>query len=94
VKYVLLYEAADDIAHKAPPHMPAPREHIEAYHGNRALEMVGLFGNPQDEGAMVIFSTRAATEEFARTDRFTLNGVVERWQIRQWDEVYSRQPEV
>jgi uncharacterized protein YciI len=70
--------------------MPAHRAHIEAYHGGRGLEIVGLFGSPQDEGAMVIFSTREATEEFARTDPFTLNGVVKHWYTRQWDEVYSR----
>jgi len=90
VKYVLFYEAADDVANKAPPHMPAHRAHIEAYHDGRGLEMVGLFGNPQDEGAMVIFSTHEAAEDFARAAPFTLNGVVKRWHIRQWDEVYSR----
>jgi uncharacterized protein YciI len=92
MKYVLFYEAAEDVVNKAPPQMPAHRAHIQAFHEGRALEQVGLFGSPQDEGAMVIFSAREAAEEFARTDPFVLNGVVRRWHIRQWDEIYSRPP--
>ncbi|HWC28601.1 MAG TPA: YciI family protein [Dehalococcoidia bacterium] len=90
MKYVLFYEVADDVQAKAPPHMPAHMAHIKAFHAGGGLEQVGLFGSPQDEGAMVIFSTREAAEAFAETDPFTLNGVVKRWYIRQWDEIYSR----
>jgi uncharacterized protein YciI len=92
MKYVLFYEASDNVVERAPPHMPAHRAHIDAYHDGRGLEQVGLFGSPQDEGAMVIFSTRDAAEEFARADPFVINGVVKRWYIRQWDEIYSRPP--
>lgn len=33
---------------------------------------------------MAVFTSREAAEEFAREDPFVLNGVVGRWQIREW----------
>jgi hypothetical protein len=38
---------------------------------------------------MAIFRTREAAEEFAREDPFVLNGVVARYEIRDWDEVLT-----
>jgi hypothetical protein len=48
--------------------------------------MTGPFSNPQEEGAMSVFTSRAAAEEFAKGDPFVLNGVVENWYVREWDE--------
>jgi uncharacterized protein len=48
--------------------------------------MTGAFSNPQEEGAMTVFTTRAAAEEFAANDPFVVNGVVARWHVREWDE--------
>ena len=48
----------------------------------------GPFGDPQKEGSMAIFTTREAAEEFAREDPFVLNGVVSRWEVREWDEAF------
>jgi uncharacterized protein YciI len=87
--HVMLYEAADDVAAKAPAHFPAHRERIREFHARGALLMVGTFGDPQREGSMAIFATRAAAEEFASGDPFVLNGVVRRWELRRWDEILS-----
>jgi uncharacterized protein len=35
---------------------------------------------------MSVFTSRAAAEEFANGDPFVLNGIVERWYVREWDE--------
>jgi uncharacterized protein YciI len=86
-KYVLFYESADDIRSKAPPNLPAHREHWHAFQTAGTLLMIGTFGNPQEEGAMSVFTTREAAEEFARGDPFVLNGVVRNWYIREWNEV-------
>jgi uncharacterized protein YciI len=51
--------------------------------------MVGTFANPQTEGSMAIFTTREAAQEFAEGDPFVLNGVVARWHIREWNEIFS-----
>jgi uncharacterized protein YciI len=89
VKYVLLYESADNVAARAPAHFPAHRAHYQEFHAQGTLLMVGTFGNPQEQGSMAIFATREAAEEFARTDPFVLNGVVRNWQIREWNEVLA-----
>jgi uncharacterized protein YciI len=48
--------------------------------------MVGPFVDPR-EGAMSVFTTREAAEEFAAGDPFVLNGVVRSWRIYEWNEV-------
>ena len=87
MKYVLFYESAEDVRSKASLHMPAHRAHYEEFHARGSLLMLGTFANPQDEGSMAIFTSREAAEEFARGDPFVLNGVVRRWQLREWNEV-------
>ena len=51
--------------------------------------MVGTFGDPQQQGSMSIFPTRAAAESFVDGDPFVLNGVVRRWEIREWNEILA-----
>ena len=88
MKYVLFYEAADDVLAKAPAHFEAHRARGDEYHERGSLLMYGPFGNPQ-EGAMAIFTSRKAAEEFAEGDPFVLNGVVRRWFVRGWDEALT-----
>ncbi len=47
--------------------------------------MIGPFANPE-EGAMGIFTTREAAENFARGDPFVHNAVVVDWVVREWAE--------
>ncbi len=39
-----------------------------------------------DEGALAVFTSRAAAERFAESDPFVTNGVVESWDVRGWRE--------
>ena len=87
--HVLFYEPADDVASKAPAHFPAHQARLEEFHARGDLLMVGTFGNPQEEGSMAIFSSRAAAEDFVAGDPFVLNGVVRAWRVLDWDEIYS-----
>ena len=48
--------------------------------------MIGPFANALEDGAMGIFTTREAAEEFVRGDPFVLHGVVRNWTIREWNE--------
>lgn len=88
MKYVLLYENAPDARAKAQLHFPAHRAQLDAFHARGTLLMVGAFANPQ-QGAMGIFTTREAAEEFAKSDPFVLNGVVRSWELREWNEIYG-----
>jgi uncharacterized protein len=86
VKYVLLYESADDVAERAPAHAAAHREHWHPYTERGELLLIGPFGDPQSEGAMAVFTTRESAEDFARRDPFVLEGVVRSWEVREWNE--------
>lgn len=88
MKYVLFYESADDVRTKAPPHVPAHAARIQEFHASGSLLMVGTFEDPQD-GAMGVFTTREAAEEFAKGDAFVLNGVVREWRILGWNEALA-----
>jgi len=89
LKFVLLYESAEDVASKAPPHFPAHRARLEEFHARGELEMVGTFEDPQAQGSMAVFKTREGAEEFVAGDPFVLNGVVRGYEIRGWNEMFS-----
>jgi uncharacterized protein len=86
LKYVLFYESADDLFSKAPAHQEAHGVHARECQSRGDLLLTGPFSNPQEEGAMSVFTSRAAAEEFAKGDPFVLNGVVKNWYVREWDE--------
>lgn len=89
MKYVVLYESAADVATKARPlfaaHVARYRQFVDA----GTLVMIGTFADAQKDGSMGIFTTREAAEEFVSGDPFVLEGVVRRWEIREWNEVLA-----
>jgi len=87
VKYVLIYESAENVAEKAPAHAAAHSSHAHAHHQRGSLLLIGPFENAQQHGAMGVFTTHEAAEEFALTDPFVLNGVVSAWHVRAWHEL-------
>ncbi len=87
MKYVLFYESADDVLAKAPAHFDAHTARGQDFHERGSLLMYGPFGNPQ-EGAMAVFTSREAAQDFAKGDPFVLNGVVRKWFVRAWDEAF------
>jgi uncharacterized protein YciI len=86
MKAVVFYESAADMADKAPLHFPAHRARWREFADRGDLLMIGPFANAQEDGAMGIFTTREAAEEFVRGDPFVLHGVVRNWIIREWNE--------
>ena len=74
---------------RAPHHFPAHHARLQEFHGRGEILMVGTFADPQEQGSMAIFPTRAAAEAFVAGDPFVLNGVVRRWEIREWNEVLA-----
>jgi uncharacterized protein YciI len=89
MKYVVLYESADDVASRAPEHYPAHKSRLDDFHRRGEILMVGTFGDPQRQGSMAIFPTREAAESFVADDPFVLNGVIKRYEIREWDEIFT-----
>jgi uncharacterized protein YciI len=89
MKYVLLYESADDVASRAPEHFPAHRQRIDEFHRRGDILMVGTFADPQKQGSMAIFPTRESAEEFVAGDPFVKHGVVRRYELREWREILT-----
>lgn len=86
MKAVVFYESAPGLADKAPLHMAAHRARWQEFAGRGDLLMIGPFDNAQEDGAMAVFITRKAAEEFVRGDPFVLHGVIRNWTIREWNE--------
>lgn len=86
MKYVLTYEMNPERASAAQTHFPAHKLRLDSFHAAGTLLLVGPFEDPKD-GAMGVFTTREAAEDFVAGDPFVANGVVARWAIRGWREV-------
>jgi uncharacterized protein YciI len=88
-KTVVLYHSAPDVLERAPQHMGVHGELIDEFHGKGELLLVGTFGDPVREGAMCVFSTRDAAERFVARDPFVTEGLVARYEVREWNEILS-----
>ena len=84
MKYVLIYDSADDVAQTAPVHFAAHRARWKDFQADGTLLLIGPYSD--QSGALAVFTTRAAAEEFARSDPFVLNGVVRAWSVKEWAE--------
>lgn len=82
---LMFYEIAPDGLAKVPQHYAAHGERLQAFHARGVLRMAGPYGNPP-QGALAIFTTAEAAEEFIAGDPFVLHGVVARWELQPWDE--------
>jgi uncharacterized protein len=87
VKYALFYEATADFRAKVSAHIDAHRALWAEFHADKRLLMVGPFTDEPAGGALGIFSSRAAAEEFVKRDPFVQYGIVAQWTIREWKEV-------
>jgi uncharacterized protein YciI len=85
VKYVVLYELAEGGMPIALENFPAHHQRNLEFQARGTLLMTGPFADPT-EGAMAIFTTREAAEEFVQGDPFVLKGAVGTWRIREWNE--------
>jgi uncharacterized protein YciI len=85
VKYVLIYESPEDLdMDELRAQFPAHRARWSVFQDQGTLLLIGPYANR--EGALAVFTTREAAEEFAATDPFVLNGLVARWHIQAWNE--------
>ena len=85
MKAVLLYHPAPDVLAKAPLHFPAHKARLDEFQRRGELLAVGTWADPR-EGSMAVFRSRAAAEAFAKDDPFVTNGVVSRYDIKDWNE--------
>ncbi len=84
----MVYEVTPESLSKARSNFEAHRARLNEFYARGVLLMAGPFADPT-EGAMGLFTTREAAEEFIQGDPFVLNGVVSSWSLREWNEVLA-----
>ena len=67
MKILMFYELSEDGLSKVPANMGAHQARLREFHGRGLLLMAGPYGAPP-VGALGVFTSRAAAEEFARDD--------------------------
>jgi uncharacterized protein YciI len=80
MKAVVFYESAADLMEKAPLHAAAHQARWREFADRGELLMIGPFAHALEDGAMGIFTSREAAQEFVRGE------VVRNWTIRDWNE--------
>ena len=80
MKIVSFYEMAPDALSKVMTHFPAHRARLDEFHARGVLLAAGPLGNPP-EGAMAVFTTREAAEQFIQGDPFVTYGLVSKWRL-------------
>jgi len=84
--YLLRYEMAPGVSRERLVELfPAHRAVWTKYRNDGTLVAIGPMENPAD-GALGVFTTREAAEEFAQEDPFVLGGAVGARQIWAWRE--------
>jgi uncharacterized protein YciI len=86
MKFVLFYEAAPDFRSRVPLHIEAHRALWRSFSGDGRLLMIGPFADEPAGGAMGVFTTRRAAEDFVASDPFVTSGLVAKWVVREWME--------
>ncbi len=85
MKYVLIYASPPDLdTDDLRAHFPAHRARWAVFQERGTLLLIGPYANR--EGALAVFTTREAADEFAANDPFVLNGLVAEWHIQAWNE--------
>jgi uncharacterized protein len=85
------YDSFEEALSKAPDVIAAHRARSNEFHADGTVLMAGAFLNNPEEplGTMAICITREAAEEYARGDPFVLNGMVSKWYIREWANMFA-----
>lgn len=87
-RFVLSYFSGEDGRARVREVYPAHHAYTVAFRSRRPGELLltGPYAEPVDgqPGAMNVFTTRDAAEEFAADDPFVTQGVVDRWTVRTW----------
>ena len=91
--YALFYHVVENFIEGRAPYRAEHLQLAQAAHRRGELLLAGAMSDPADS-ALLIFRapTAAVAEEFARNDPYVKNGLVARWEVRQWNVVIGNEP--
>jgi len=85
------YTSFEEVMSKASDLIAAHKARSAELHNQGTILMAGAFmdngGDPLS--TMAVCATREAAEEFVRGDPFVLNGMVNKWYIREWANMFA-----
>jgi hypothetical protein len=84
--YLLFYDYVADVLTKRAPFRPAHLDLARGFNADGKLKLAGAYTDPAD-GAVLVFTSREAAEEFASRDPYIANGLVTAHRIREWNVV-------
>ena len=64
---------------------PRHRAYLDEFAKGGQVWMIGTFGDPATQGSMAIFRSKDAAETFYASDPFNLEGLVYRFELREWN---------
>jgi uncharacterized protein len=80
---VLIYSYVEDVLERRAPYREAHLALIGAAKKDGRIVMSGPIGDPPN-GALIVFTTREAAEEFVGVDPYVEGGVVTEWRVEPW----------
>ena len=85
------YTSFEEAIAKAPDLIAAHRARSTELHKQGAILMAGAFRDRQGESlsTMAVCATREAAEEYIQSDPFVLIGMVKKWDIREWANMFA-----
>lgn len=86
MKVLMFYDVTPESMARAAPHYPAHVKRLQEFHARGVLLMAGPYGNPPS-GALGVFTSRAAAEEFVKGDPFFVQGIITEFRLEDWNEV-------
>ncbi|HXL21382.1 MAG TPA: YciI-like protein [Candidatus Dormibacteraeota bacterium] len=91
--FALFYEVVDDFAHRRGPYRDEHLKLARDAHARGELVLAGALAEPAD-GALLVFRGQQPdpAENFARHDPYVINGLVQRWYVREWSVVVGNEP--
>jgi uncharacterized protein len=93
--YLLFYELGANYEERRRPFRSAHLQHAQQAVARGELVLAGAYANPPDGAALLFRSdSPAAAERFAKADPYVVNGLVTRWQVREWTTVVGADAEV
>ena len=84
--YLLFYDYVADVVAKRDPFRPAHLDLARSFNADGRLKLAGAYADPVD-GALFVFTSREAAEEFVSRDPYVANGLVPAHRIREWNVV-------
>ncbi len=90
MRWVLIYDLADDYLDRRPEFRPDHLALVRAAHERGELQLAGALADPYDRALLVFAGDhRDAAEAFARADPYVAHGLVRSWSVRPWNEVLA-----